>query len=1055
MRWNVCILSLLLAAALTSAPPAMAVSVNNTFGNVVTTVGGHPADIALDESRGRLYIANFTGLRIDVMSTATNAIQSSINLYPNHPGSVALSRDSRYLVATLFQNGISTPQGGDLVAVIDLNNNNAVQTFATGDPPLAVRFISNATAPAGLALIATTTSFYLLDPVSGYLQLFTTLPNLAKTLPQPDPTFPPQVIQTAMGVSTNGTRVWGVSNAGTGKQPVFFFDFGNGSVLADTWLTSPPLLPRVSVSGDGSYAMIGWSMFTFAQCPGFANFMIPARYPGAVASTNVTGHVIDSKNGLIYAQVADPNTPAGPPYYPSIPTATTTPLYPVLSIMDADNLTVRDKLYLPENLVGTAVLNSAATTMYAISDSGVTVLPVGSKYKRLAASAEDVLLQSNFCNRNLLTGTFTVSDVNGNSTDFSITTNQQGVSISPSSGVTPATVTVSVQPGAIVGTNGTLAIPLQINSGSAKNVGVNVRLLFSNPDQDQRGAIVNVPGRLSDVYPDVRRNRYFVLRQDQNQLLAFDGNSNQQVGSAIRTGTTPTQMSISPDGSYLMVGAADSQLVNVYDLTSLQKVYSIMLPPGHWAHSIAQSNMATLMVIQNDGSGDCLKGSCAVDRVDWPQRCAYSPQTLGIWQNDSGTFPSSSVVAASPDQRSILLAAPSGTVAMYSADVDAFVLGRKDFSTLAGGYAISSSAIDSTQGPAFSTRTVIGNNVFDSALVPQGTMDASTGSTVGFAFTGPGGYRVTENSTTGASGPSVIQNLPNVLQTVSHLPTRTVEAAIGSTTSVPFTRTVAPMTNSGTIVLLTTSGVTVLPNNFDAATAPPAINAVVSAADGSPNVAPGGLVSVYGSQMTPNSASTSTLPLPTALAQSCVTVNGTLMPLLYVSGGQINAQLPSNVSGTATMAIHTPGGISSPFTFSVSNTAPTVFMSGSAGPETGLAVILRFDNGQLVTPTNPIHPGDTVIIYATGLGSTFPAVQDGFPAPTTGPLSYAAAAPSVTLGGVALNVFFAGLAPGYPGVYQINATVPGLGVPQGLNIPLSISQGGGTGTTLNVRVVKP
>jgi len=60
--------------------------------------------------------------------------------------------------------------------------------------------------------------------------------------------------------------------------------------------------------------------------------------------------------------------------------------------------------------------------------------------------------------------------------------------------------------------------------------------------------------------------------------------------------------------------------------------------------------------------------------------------------------------------------------------------------------------------------------------------------------------------------------------------------------------------------------------------------------------------------------------------------------------------------------------------------------------------------------------------------------------------------PNVILGGVGLDVQFAGLAPGSVGLYQINATLP-KNVPPGLDIPLVIAQGGSS-TTLSVRVVK-
>ena len=91
------------------------------------------------------------------------------------------------------------------------------------------------------------------------------------------------------------------------------------------------------------------------------------------------------------------------------------------------------------------------------------------------------------------------------------------------------------------------------------------------------------------------------------------------------------------------------------------------------------------------------------------------------------------------------------------------------------------------------------------------------------------------------------------------------------------------------------------------------------------------------------------------------------------------------------------------------------------------------------------------MIYATGLGRTSPAVDSGQPAPDD-ELLYATIAPQVTLSGKDLTVLYAGLVPGSIGLYQINAAVPG-GVPQGLEVPLVITQAGAS-TTLSVRVVK-
>jgi uncharacterized protein (TIGR03437 family) len=1050
--------SIALASVLAAANPLAGA----TFGNVVTTVGGHPVDIALDESRGQLYIANFTAQEIDVMSTKSKAIITSIPL-PSQPSAVALSADSNYLVVTEYQNGISTRPGFNGVTIINLAS-NATQNFSTGDPALGVAFVRTGQAigqNSGQALVATGSGFYLLDPVSGYMQLLTSVANLAQYMPLPQATFPSQITETQLTASADGLWVWGVADAFTsgsnGTQLLFRYNATTTQFAAQVWVTTPPLLPRVSAAADGSWALIGWSMFTPSQCGG--GFMLQARYPSVLTSPNVTGHAVNNKSGktdTIYAQIFDPTQPSGPPYYSATASATAPPLFPTLSIMDADNLTVRDKLYLPEDLVGRALLDSAGNNMYAISDSGVTVLPVGllNKYPRLAASQEDVLVQTDFCNRNPLTATFQVSDPGNNATDFEISSPQTGVLISPSSGKTPATVTVTVQPGAIPNPGGTLAVPLTIGSLTAVNASPTVRLLISNPDQDQRGTIVDVPGQLVDLLPDTARNRFYVLRQDKNQVLIFDGSSYQQL-TTLRTGTTPTGMSFTNDRKYLIVASKNSQLLQVFDLDSFQAQTPIALPDSHYGMSVAQSNVGSFALIENDSTDDCAKGgtssptysvACAIDRLDFYSRCAYSPPALGIFTNDASVLPPTSVLSPSPDQNSILVAAPNGNVMLYDATHDTFLLSRKDLTSLSGAYAVAPGAASSTSGPGFPAQYVIGDNIFDASLVPQGTLDTSIGTTEGFSFTGSGsGYRMTGTT---ASAAGAIQNLASVQQATSVMAVRTVEAPVLSSASQPFTRTVAPLANG--IVLLTTSGVTVLSPNYDAAVTAPSISGVTSAADGSQNVAPGGLISVYGQQMSPVNLATSQIPLPTALAGSCLSVNGVPVPLLFVSSQQINAQLPYTVSGSASLTIHTPGGVSNSFTFDVSPTAPSVFMSGSAGPVSGIATVVLADDNQLVTPTNPVHPKNTLVIYLTGMGATYPQVNAGLPAPLS-PLASVIDTPSVTLGGAGLEVQYAGLVPGEVGVYQINAYVP-FGVPEGLSIPLVISQGGAS-TTLNLRVV--
>ncbi len=221
-----------------------------------------------------------------------------------------------------------------------------------------------------------------------------------------------------------------------------------------------------------------------------------------------------------------------------------------------------------------------------------------------------------------------------------------------------------------------------------------------------------------------------------------------------------------------------------------------------------------------------------------------------------------------------------------------------------------------------------------------------------------------------------------------------------------------------------------------------AVNAATNVAG---PIAPGSLVSLYGTNLTTTTAVASVLPLPTTLGNVSVFVNGFAAPLLFVSPGQINLQIPWELGigdGTAPIAVIVNGpttrgtAAGSPVNGTPSNTIKASV--GDFGP--GVFAVVQADGS--LTSSKPAGAGDVLIIYANGLGAVDSPVATGQVAPSDR-LIRTTQGPTITIGGVTAQVLFSGLAPGFAGLYQVNVQVPA-GVPAGASTPLVVSIGGQT-----------
>ncbi|MDX1979734.1 MAG: hypothetical protein SFV51_05665 [Bryobacteraceae bacterium] len=233
-------------------------------------------------------------------------------------------------------------------------------------------------------------------------------------------------------------------------------------------------------------------------------------------------------------------------------------------------------------------------------------------------------------------------------------------------------------------------------------------------------------------------------------------------------------------------------------------------------------------------------------------------------------------------------------------------------------------------------------------------------------------------------------------------------------------------------------------SNVTAGAAPEFTSASVSALGSlTSGITPGALISITGRNLAPGANGQVTapqFPLPGRLAGASVTFDGVEGAMLSVrnAGGQeqIIVQAPFELAASTTAVVVDNGrAASAPVDVAVVAAQPGILTLDGVH-----AAAVRAD-GVLISSANPAVAGEPVILFARALGMVDPIPAPGNPAPAE-PLSQTATQPELTINGQAAAISFAGLAPGFVGLYQINATVPA-GISGVSEVVLSI---GGTGS---------
>lgn len=198
-------------------------------------------------------------------------------------------------------------------------------------------------------------------------------------------------------------------------------------------------------------------------------------------------------------------------------------------------------------------------------------------------------------------------------------------------------------------------------------------------------------------------------------------------------------------------------------------------------------------------------------------------------------------------------------------------------------------------------------------------------------------------------------------------------------------------------------------------------------------LAPGSLVSLFGLNL--NGAT--------------VQFGGVSAPILYSSSAQLNLQVPWELEGMSSTSITVSGNSIGNELSAVPVAAadPGIFSLGA--PQGGQGAIVNLA-GVVVNANAPAHAGDYLQVYSNGLGIVTNTPLTGAAAASS-PLSYLIGYPTATIGGVQAPVTFAGLAPGYVGLYQVNVQVP-QGVAAGDAVPVVLSIGAIASNTVTISV---
>ena len=656
--------------------------------------------------------------------------------------------------------------------------------------------------------------------------------------------------------------------------------------------------------------------------------------------TNVGGSVFTPDGAKIYS--AFNNALTGTPTPP--------PQSSTLFVNDSTSLGIQLGIRLPENILARMVMTADGTNAWSLSQSGVTYLPLSTLYNNPIIQLQSTLvyLSQNPCNPGLVTGQLQVLNAGKGKLTFGVNIpTTAALTYSVNTGVTPATITFSFEPGRAgetrqPGTNlitggGTSVsgnpIDLTLYSAEAINIPPNVRVYMNYRQPDMRGVTYPVPQMpnanatapltgttggnegLWDILLDKTRNLVYISNSGYNRIEVFD-TVNRVFRNPIPVGQMPHQMALSTDSNTLYVGNTGGESISIVDLTQMAVAGTVAFPaiPRQGGGTTATVSNPRALAYGYTGLQFLLSAGAAGTASQWEvignNATVRAPDSVTL-TGTTNTLPAPwQMMIGSADASTILTIDGTGSGYVYNALTDSYVVKVSGLITtpITGAYLPLGIAPD---GSYFT----IGRFVFNSSLTELFDIGAGRNTVATYPLTANTYVRLSTPvmaaiTTVPADDSRPLLDMVNfqsgAVQQLAVAAENPRFTLLGTTRYNISPRTMVIDSNYMAYVI-TISGLTVIPLTPGGTPTPvvtAGVRGIVNSNDGTQNIQPGTFININGSGMA-STAAASTVPAPTVLGGSCVTFNNVPLPLLKSSANQIVAQVPTNiVSGMNVVVVH-------------------------------------------------------------------------------------------------------------------------------------------------------